>query len=320
MIWFVISIILTIVAFISLGLEEETVAYTDSWGREDTRQTTVFKLRKRQFCAIFFLLIMLIGCVGWIPANHVGIVYSPFGGTKDYTLSEGLYTKIPFDKVYKMSTETQTLQITDVTTQTKDAQYVTSILDVKYSVDASNADMVFKQYRTLKNMSDTLIGPTTQRVLELITTRYNVIDILGEARSDVYNELIVDLDEEFAKYGVKFDNISILDMDAGAGIEQAIEQEAIAKKAVETTEQNLRKAETEAKQQSVKAQAEQDAAKIEAETKIIQAEAEKQANELLNQTLTDELLQKEWIEKWNGQMPTYYAGADNGAGVIFNAG
>lgn len=303
MIWFVISIIITIGLFIVFGYKKEVTTYKDKWGDTRTGETLVWKLRKRQVFALLGLLIMLVGCVGWLPANHVGIVYSPFGGTKEYTLSEGLYTKIPFDKVYKMSTETQTMEIHGVTTQTKDAQYVTSSLYIQYSVDASNAYKVFKQYRTLKNMSNTLIAPTSQRVLELVTTKYNVIDLLGEARGDMYAELKTNLAEEFAQYGVAFGDVSVLDMDAGAGIEQAIEQEAIAKKAVETAEQNLRKAETEAKQQSVKAQAEQDAAKIEAETKIIEAEAEKKANELLNQSLSDDILQKAWIEKWNGEMP-----------------
>ena len=108
-------------------------------------------------------------------------------------------------------------------------------------------------------------------------------------------------------------------MDAGDALEQAITDEAVAKKAVETAEQNLLKAQTEAKQQSVQAQAKQDAARIEAETKLIEAEAEKQANELLNQSLTDEILRMEWINKWNGQMPTYYSGDDSGAGIIFDA-
>lgn len=168
-------------------------------------------------------------------------------------------------------------------------------------------------------MSQNLIIPTTQRVLEMVTTQYNVIDILGESRTEVYNKLEAMLTEEFAKYGVEFYAISITDMDAGEALEQAITDEAVAKKAVETAEQNLLKAQTEAKQQSVQAQAKQDAARIEAETKLIEAEAEKQANELLNQSLTDEILRMEWINKWNGQMPTYYGGSDSGTGIIFDA-
>ena len=108
-------------------------------------------------------------------------------------------------------------------------------------------------------------------------------------------------------------------MDAGEALEKAITDEAVAKKAVETAEQNLLKEEIIAKQQSVQAQAEQDAAKIKAETKLIEAEADKKANELLNQSLSDEILQKEWIDKWDGKMPTYYSGSDDGLGIMVNA-
>ncbi|MBQ8729957.1 MAG: hypothetical protein IJY81_02030, partial [Lachnospiraceae bacterium] len=205
--------------------------------------------------------------------------------------------------------------IEGLTTQTEDAQFVTTILDVKYRVNTSNAYLVFTQYRTLDNMSNTLIKPTTQRVLELITTRYNVMDILGSKRGDIYAELEMALQKEFAKYGVEFYSIAITDMDAGAEIEAAITAEAVAKKAVETAEQELLKAQTEAKQAAVIAQAEQEAAKISAETEVIKAEAQKKANELLQQSLTKELLQKLWIEKWNGELPMY-SGDSNG--LIFD--
>lgn len=298
MFWFILGVIATIILFVVLGFD---------WSGYDE-----WSVRPRQILALFGLLFCLGGFVAKIPANSVGVVYSPFGGTKEKTLSEGFHTKNVFDKVYDISTEVQTETVENLTTQTKDAQYLTSTLDIKYRVDSSNAYLVFKQYKTLKNMSKNLITPTTQRVLELITTRYNVIDILGEKRSEIYTALETDLRTEFSKYGVEFYSISITDMDAGEALEKAITDEAVAKKAVETAEQNLLKAETEAKQKSVQAKADQDAAKIQAETRLIQAEAEKQANELFNQSVTDAVLKKKWIEKWNGTMPTYYAGDDTG--------
>ena len=42
----------------------------------------------------------------------------------------------------------------------------------------------------------------------------------------------------------------------------------------------------------------------------MEAEATKKANDLLKQTLTKELLIKEFIEKWNGELPKNYAGED----------
>ena len=306
MAWLIISIIVTIGLFVGLGFGEN----------ED--YDTVWKLRPRQLFAAAGLLICLLGCITRIPANSVGIVYSPFGGTQEQTLSEGFHTKNIFDKVYKISTEVQTMTVENLTTQTKDAQYLTSILDIKYRVNTENAFLVFKQFRTLDKLSSDLIVSTTQRVLEHITTQYNVIDILGEKRNEVYSELEIALSDELAAYGVEFYSITINDMDAGEALEQAITEEAVAKKAVETAEQNLLKAEKEAKQKSVQAQAEQDAAKIEAETKLIEAEAEKKANEMLNQSLSDDILQKAWIDKWNGQMPTYYAGEGEGMSVILD--
>lgn len=303
MAYLIITIILFLVSFALLGCKA-------------TNNDLTWKFRPRQLFACLAGVVLLFGSFVKIPANNVGIVYSAFGGTSQYTLSEGYRTKSIFDKVYKISTETQTKRVENLTTQTKDAQFLTTQLDIQYRVSEQDAYLVFKQYRTLKNLSEQLIVPTAQRTLELITTKYNVIDILGESRSSVYAELELALREEFAEYGVEFKSISIVDMDAGEALEKAISDEAVAKKAVETAEQNLLKAQTEAKQQSVKAQAEQDAAKIKAETQLIEAEAEKKANELLSESITDEILQKEWIAKWDGQMPTYYGGSEGGAGII----
>lgn len=317
MVWLIISIVVTLGLFAVLGIE-----FRDGepdW-RGDTEREAYWKLNKSQLFAVLGLLLLLPGFITRVPANSVGIVYSPFGGTKEETLPEGFHTKNILDKVYKISTEVQTMTVENLTTQTKDAQFLSSTLDIKYRVNSSNAYLVFTQFRTLKNMSENLIVPTTQRVLEHTTTKYNVIDILGENRNDVYSELESALATEFEKYGVEFYAISISDMDAGEKLESAITDEAVAKKAVETAEQNLLKTQTEAKQKSVEAQAEQDAAKIEAETKLIEAEAEKKANEMLNKSLSSDILQKEWIEKWDGHMPTYYSGSDDGASIIFDAG
>ena len=303
MIWIVLSIIAVLILFVVLGLN----SYFDEW-----------KFRFRQVFCLLGLLLLIPGFIAKVPANSVGILYSPFSGTSEITLTEGFHTKNIFDNVYSISTEVQTMSVANLTTQTQDAQYVNTTLDIKYRVSSTNAYLIFTQFRTLDKMSETLIIPTTQRVLELITTNYNVMDVLGEKRSDIYRELEVNLAEELAKYGVEFYSISITDMDAGEAIESAITAEAVAKKAVETAEQELLKAEMDAKQKSVAAQAEQDAAKIQAETKIIQAQAEKEANELLQQSLTELILRQQWIEKWNGQVPTYYGG--DGTDLIFNTG
>lgn len=253
-----------------------------------------------------------------VPANNVGIQYSVFHGTSDQTLGEGIHFKNPLNRIYKISTEVQTVPVQEMTSQTKDSQFVSSDMDIKYRVNRTNAYMIFQQYRNLDNVTDSLVMPTTQRVLELITTKYNVMDILGSARADIYMELERDLSNEFSKYGIEFYSVSILDMDAGDAIENAITQEAVAKKSVETAEQELLRTQTQAKQKSVEAQAEQDAAKIKAETLIIEAQAEAEANRVKTQSLTDMIIKDKWIDRWDGTVPQFYGGNDTG--LIMNIG
>lgn len=313
-----ISIAAFITLFVLLGYKKEQVETEDRWGSKQTKTQVVWKINPRQGLAVFAFILIIPACITKVPANNVAVVYSPFNGTSETTLSEGFHLKNPLDTVYKISTEVQTAVVTGMTSQTKDSQFVTSQLDIKYRVSEPNAYLVFKQFRTLNKMSDALIIPTTQRVLELVTIKYNVMDILGEKRGDIYKELEIALRDELAKYGVEYYSVTLTDVDAGAEIENAITAEAVAKKAVETAEQELLKAQTEAKQKSVIALADQEAAKIKAETKLIEARAEKEANELLNVSLTDLILRQQWIERWNGEVPTYYGG--EGSDLIFNTG
>jgi regulator of protease activity HflC (stomatin/prohibitin superfamily) len=83
-----------------------------------------------------------------------------------------------------------------------------------------------------------------------------------------------------------------MDTDAGEAIEVAIQNEAVAKKEVETAKQKLEKAQIESKEKIVQAEAERDAAKIRAEMLLIEAQAQAEANEILAQSLTPELLKK----------------------------
>ena len=52
-------------------------------------------------------------------------------------------------------------------------------------------------------------------------------------------------------------------------------------------------------------------AKAEAEKILVAARAEKEANELRQQALTPAILQKMWIEKWDGHVPTVQTGSNS---------
>ena len=246
-----------------------------------------WKLRKKCLLALLPLAIWILSLsVVFVPTNTVGVKWSAFGGTSETTLNEGITMKIPFmDKIYTIPTTVQERTIKGVSVQTKDAQFIKMEVNVKFQVSKSNAFKVYKRYGDIDAMKANIIGNYAQKSVETIVTQYNVIEVLGEKKNEVYTRATADLKEKLAKEGVELTSLTIKDMDAGKEIEEAISKEAVAKKSVET-----------AKQEKEKAQ-------IVAEKKKIEAQGEADANEIKTSKLTDAVLKEMLIKKWNGKLP-----------------
>lgn len=223
--------------------------------------------------------------MSFVPANHVGIVYNPFGGgLQDTTINEGFYFKKPFvDKIYKMNTEVQSLGLQNITIQTNDAQWISFNLDIKYQVKDRDALIVFKNYKDdSEKMKNELIAPVVQRAIEEVTTQYNVVGVLGEQRNEAYEKITDSVAFNLSKFGITLNNLTILDSDAGSEIEAAIAQEAVEQKAIDTAKQT---------QEKVKIQNETKLLETEtsAKQKVINAQAEADANKLVSNSVTPEL-------------------------------
>lgn len=273
--WIITGIIVTLILFVLLNTHE--------W---DNGSGPTFQLCKRSIFCILGLLIILFGCITNITANKVGIVYNPFkGGIQDYTLSQGYKTKSPLTKVYKISTEVNELTFDNISVQTNDSQYVNAIIKVQAKIDSAKAFEYFSKYRD-KSLEDisSILSATIQKQMESITTQYNIMDVLGSKRDEIVNKSLELIQEELSKDGIIVLRITLVDTDAGDAIENAIANEAVAKKEAETAEYKKQKAQ------------------LEGEAKVIEAQKEKEANELISKTLTDELLMEQFIEKWDGKL------------------
>jgi regulator of protease activity HflC (stomatin/prohibitin superfamily) len=176
----------------------------------------------------------------------------------------------------------------------KDLQEViTGGLIQKAMCGDAKAFEVFKQYRNLKNISNDLITPVVQRSIESVTTQYNIIDVLGAERNNVYKQIEADLKTRLEANGITFILINFDDTDAGDEIEAAIQREAIAKKDAETAEQQRLKNLTEQQQKVDNANVEKQEAEIKAQTTKINAEAEAIRYKIISDAITPQL-----IEKW----------------------
>ena len=228
-----------------------------------------------------FLLITLFSSFQTIASGEVGLKVR-FGKIVNTSLSEGLNLKIPYiESIVKVNIKVQKSELS-VESSTKDMQVVNTTLAVNYRVDSKKASEL---YRTVgSSYEETVLQPAIKESIKSAIAQYNAEEITTK-RAEVSINCLKALQEKVEKYGIIVEDFNLTDFSFSDEYTKAVEEKQVA-------EQNLEKA------------------KLEAETKIVEAEATKKANDLLKQSLTNELVAKQFIEKWDGHLPTTYAGDD----------
>lgn len=248
------------------------------------------KFSLKMLFSLIWALILLFGCFSTIKTGEIGIK-TRFGKIVSSTKNEGIIFKSPLDKVEKINIKVQKYENKDVlSTSTKDMQIVNNIsVSINYQIDG---EKVVDLYKTVGvNYKDTVLEPAIQETIKGVISKYTAEELVTK-RSEISLDINNTLDERIKNYGINSVSVAINNFDFSEAYNQAIEQKAVSEQNVLTAQQELEKA------------------KVEAEKKVVEAEATNKANELLKQNVTDEVLMKQFIEKWNGQLPTTYAGND----------
>ncbi|HVF12729.1 MAG TPA: prohibitin family protein, partial [Actinomycetota bacterium] len=99
-------------------------------------------------------------------------------------------------------------------------------------------------------------------------------------------------------YYIIVDDVNIVNFDFSREFNVAIEAKQVAQQEVQKARQELERA------------------KVDAERRVTEAQAQAEAQRLQQQTLTPLFVQKIWIDKWDGKLPTYMSG-DAGSNAFF---
>ncbi len=244
------------------------------------------------FCIVgLFILITIFSSFTTIKSGEVGLKIR-FGKIVDSSLNEGINFKIPYiEKIKKVNIKVQKYENNDaLSTSTKDMQIVNNIkISINYQVDGKKAVELYKTVGT--NYKETVLEPAIQETIKAVISQYTSEELVTK-RSEISLDINETLDERINKYGITSVSVAINNFDFSDAYNQAIEQKAVAEQEVETSKNQLEKA------------------KVDAETKRVKAQGEAEANKLLEKSLTKEIIEQQFIEKWDGKLPTTYAGED----------
>jgi prohibitin 1 len=223
-----------------------------------------------------------------IPAGQRGVLMN-FGKVQDQVLDEGVHAKVPFITAIKVLTVR--VQKTDIesTAGTKDLQTLNMSLTLNWHIDPDQVNKVYQRVGDESQIVDQVIKPAITEVLKAATPKRTAEEILRQ-RAELKREIDLQIKQRLVTYNVIVDDVSLTNVSFSAEFTKSIEAKQIAEQQAKEAEYvTLR-------------------ASKEAEAAVNRAKGQAESQRLLRETLTPELLQKQAIEKWNGQFPTVMGG------------
>ena len=267
--------------------------------------------------AILALVLIIVGAsIVVIPTGYTG-VKSTFGQVDPDPVPQGFSFKAPFiTHVEKVNNKQQDYAISSETKIWGETKSRTAIAYSGVTITATiNPEYSAWMVANISNYEDVLI--TEAVISSAIKTASKGLTDEEATNRDTMERLTKDLIQEslndkFDKELVFIDKVSILNADFEESYNTAIAEKQKAQLAYEQQQIENKKA-------IEKAQADAEVKKVQAQGKaeaaIIAAEGEKKANELLEQSLTNKVIENKKVEKWNGVLPQ--VSGDSGVMIDF---
>lgn len=266
----------------------------------------LYGLKSRKRGSVILSIILAIASIcslAIVPASiHVvdtgEIAVVKFLGDARKLRTAGTY--FDWNLLYEYQTYDSKVQNVEISTMTysSDAQTMDITMTLQYQIMGDKVLDIAKQYGSLEALQARIQSIAIEKT-KAVLSAHKAMDIIAKraemspAVEDAIKSAIDD------NYYVNVNTVVLTNIDFSDAFETAVEEKMIAE------------------QQQLKANYENETkvaqAKANAEAKRIAAQAEKDANDLLQKSLTDEILRQNYIDKWDGKLPQYVG---DGSGVI----
>lgn len=232
----------------------------------------------------------MTSCVERVDAGHEGIKVNMYGSSKgvdDAVLVTGAVWYNPFtETIYEYPTYVQTVDYAPFTVNAQDGSEFTVDPTISLKIVDGQSPAVFKKYR--KKLKDVINSTLYNYVKDAFRIQLNQFstDYIVSHRDSIERAI-----ESYLSKSLIKENFQLEQLTSGLKYPKTIVDAVDAK--------------NKAVQEAMQVQNEVEVAKAEAEKLLVKARAEKEANELRTQALTPAVLEKMWIEKWDGKLPVY---------------
>jgi regulator of protease activity HflC (stomatin/prohibitin superfamily) len=268
---------------------------------------------------VFFGIALFLVQIG---AQEVGVVVTPAGISQEH-LETGWHLVPPWNHVERMDRTVWVYTFSNkqeegqhrgpdaVWVPTKDGIKMGMNVSISWSIDPAYAPWILQNVSEADGgrdaryvwIEENFIRAKAQSAIALTVSEYTPIQVYSDKRSEIQEEARKKLEIELAVYHLILRQIDIREVFYNPQYEESInnkklaEQEAL--RLIEVTKQ---------KQEQLKQ------AEIDKNIQIQKAEGESRALQIKGQSISNnpKIIELEWINKWNGELPTYMMGSGQG--------
>ena len=269
-----------------------------------------------------------------IPAQECGVVVTP-GGVKHESYSTGWHIVMPWYKVERMdktvqvytcanlgsngpvsdddsrmtSTKRSSVQGTTIWAPTVDGIKMGFAISASWRIDPDYAWWIYDNVSELDDsnngrflwLEENVIKAKLKSALALTASKYTPIEVYSNKREEIQQLTYEKMKKDIQEYHLILEQIDIREVYYNTEYEQSINQKKLEEQKaltlIEVTKQ---------KNELLKQ------AQIDKDIEITKAEAEAKALQIKGQSVASNprIVELEWINKWNGQLPTYMLGSN----------
>lgn len=240
----------------------------------------------------FFAILLITSCFYTQDIGEVIVLRNWDGKITGSSAETGLHTKSPLEKTISYDVRNMLINFygdaaytynggsatgPDVTINDASGAKADIDIQVVYSLDPNYAETLYKEYGTQTNYTQSYLSNDVRSVAREISGKYDTITMLTD-RAQYTDAVEAALAEKWEDHGLTVEQVSVQDV----RYPDEITDRYATAQAAEIDKQT--------------ALNEQETAKVKAETKKINAQADADANAILTQSLTDQVIQQHYID------------------------
>lgn len=271
-------------------------------------------------------LILITSLITRVGPQEVAVITTP-GGVNPEPLHTGWHLVAPWNAVHFMdktvwvytcanaAKEDQKNDADAIWAPTSEGIKMGFDVSVSWKIVADEAPWIYQNVTENDGgnsgrylwLEENVIRPKLKSTMALTVSNYTPIEAYSSKRQEIQDQVFKRISEECKQYKLKVDNVDIREVYYNAEYEKAINNKKLAE------QEALRLFEVTKQREEVKKQE-----AINKDIVILQAEGEAKSLQIKGTSISNNprIIELEWINKWNGELPTYMMGS--GQGIMLN--